>query len=80
MTVDRFEEIQKKYNTAKDKAAKAEGAKEQLLRSLKEEYGLSSIEEIETKLDELEKQKLRAEREIKALGEELEEITDWEAI
>lgn len=80
MTLERFKEIQQKFERAKDKAAKAEGAKDQLLKSLKDEFNLSSIEEIEEKIEALEKQKIKADREIKALGEELEEVTDWEKV
>ena len=80
MTTERYEEIKRKYERAKEKASKAEGAKEQLLKNLKDEWGLSSIEDIEAKMDELEKQKIKADKEIAALGKELEEVTDWEAI
>jgi len=80
MTPERFKEIKEKYEAAKAKAAKAEGAKDQLLKSLKDEFNLSSIEEIEEKIEALEKQKIKADREIKALGEELEEVTDWEKV
>lgn len=80
MTVERYEEIKRKYERARDRAAKAEGAKEQLLKSLKDEWGLTSIEEIENKMDELERQKIKADKEIVELGKELEAVTDWEAV
>jgi septal ring factor EnvC (AmiA/AmiB activator) len=80
MTPERFDEIKNKYEAAKAKAAKAEGAKEQLLKTLKDEWDLSSIEEIDTKLEELNESITKYDKEISSLGEELEAITDWNAI
>jgi septal ring factor EnvC (AmiA/AmiB activator) len=80
MTPERFEEIKKKYEQAKAKASKAEGAKEQLLQSLKDEWDLTSLEEIDAKLEELEKAITTGEKEISSLGDELEKVTDWGAI
>jgi septal ring factor EnvC (AmiA/AmiB activator) len=80
MTPERFEEIKKKYEQVKAKASKAEGAKEQLLQSLKDEWDLTSLEAIDAKLEELEKAITKGDKEITALGAELEAVTDWNAL
>lgn len=77
MTTSEFEQIKTKYNRLKEQASKAEGAKEQLLATLKNDYQLESIDEADEYLKNLLVQQKEIESSIANTTEELESITDW---
>lgn len=80
MTTERFESIKHAYNEAKTKADQAEGAREQLLHSLKEEFDITSMDELEECIAEAKKEQESLEHQIADLETELEAITDWNAV
>jgi len=67
---DKREHIQR----LKNKKAKLEGQKEQLLSQLKDKFGLSSIEEAEAKLSELEKKRDEYKSRLVELDKKMSEI------
>jgi DNA repair exonuclease SbcCD ATPase subunit len=66
MNIKKLEELKEKIETAKSDRAKAEGAKEQIEKTWKDDFDCSSVEEVKDKVRETEEQ-------IKALSGKLEE-------
>lgn len=80
MTPERFAEIQKKYKRVEELASKAEGAREQILVTLKTKYSISSEDELQERIAEQEKELTKTNESIGGLEKELEEITDWDKL
>ena len=59
MTVDRISKIKETLKALSEKKAKAEGANENYLNQLKKEFGITSIEEAESKIEELQNKRDR---------------------
>jgi len=78
MTARRLEEIRDKIEEAKDKKAKAEGALENLKKSMKTEFGVDSIDELKKLLEEKKGEAERLEVRIDKLSTSLEELIDWD--
>ncbi len=62
---------------AKTEIARLEGRRQELLRQLKSEYGIESMEEAEERLKELQKEKVAKEEEIRAAFLALKSEYDW---
>ena len=70
-------EYKAKYDELKARATRAEGAREQLLSSLKKDFELDTIEEAASYLERLEGKLKDADEDIADLTKELEGVTDW---
>jgi len=64
----------KKIEELQRQKAKQEGQKEQLLKRLKDEFSISSTEEIQPKLDELGKQLVENETTLNRYQDEMDKI------
>ena len=80
MTVDRISKIKETLKALSEKKAKAEGANENYLNQLKKEFGITSIEEAESKIEELQNNLRIKEKRLKTTGDKIEEITDWDEL
>jgi hypothetical protein len=80
MNVREFEAIKEKITSATKKRDMAEGAKNKIVESWKKEYSITTQEEVETKLEELEKdiEKDKATRD--KLFIKLESSADWDSL
>jgi hypothetical protein len=70
----RFEELTAKAEDIKARHAKAQGALEALTESLQKEYGLTSIQEIKQKAEELTAERDKKDAEAEKLMAELETL------
>lgn len=80
MTVERFQEIQKRLDELKEKETKAGALMENIEKEWKENYGVSDPEEIQAIIDREKEKKVKLDKKLAALEEELEELTDWDNI
>lgn len=80
MDIKRFEEITNKIKRAENEKAKSEGAIESLFKQLKSDYGIETIEEAKEKVKELNESIKKSSAIIEKMMDELENITDWDAI
>lgn len=80
MDAQQLEVLKKKIDAAKNKKARAEGALDNIKEQLKKEFQVNTLKEAQTKLDELNKDIEKDESRFKELTEELNEITDWDAL
>jgi hypothetical protein len=71
MNIEEIKEIQEKIKTAQNQAARAEGNQQQILSNLREEFGVSNVEEAEKLLDEIKTQQKECESELEILMEEI---------
>jgi chromosome segregation ATPase len=76
--VEELEDIKEKIDELKSKKTKSQGALEQLLSQLKEEFGVTTVEAAQEKQDKLSQDIERDKTRRDSLLKELEEITDWE--
>jgi len=72
--IERLKDKREHIQRLKNKKAKLEGQKEQLLNQLKDKFGLSSIEEAEAKLSELEKKRDEYKSRLVELDKKMSEI------
>lgn len=77
VTLDDIGDIKKKIADAKNKSAKAEGAKERLVAQLYEEFEIENGEDIDDKLREYDKEIDKCESKINSLLEKLSTY-DWD--
>ena len=80
MELKEFERIKRLIKEAELKSAKSQGVIDSITRSWKEKYGLSTVEEAETKLKELEEEKKRIDERLEKLMKELYESYDWDKL
>lgn len=59
--IEQYNRIKKKADQARADVQRAEGALDQVMKNLKDDFGCSTIEEAEAKLIELEEQEKAAE-------------------
>ena len=78
MNISDLEELKATLEQEKQKANKAEGAKEQLMTRLKSEFGPSSVDEAEKIVLVLEQAVAEDQKKQDELLKQLEELTDWE--
>jgi len=69
----KYMELKKKVELAQQKADRAEGALQQVMNRLEEDFECSSVEDAEKKLKILEKQKQKAKEEFENAVEAFEE-------
>lgn len=77
VTLDDIGDIKKKIADAKNKSAKAEGAKERLVAQLYEEFEIENGEDIDDKLREYDKEIDKCESKVNSLLEKLSTY-DWD--
>jgi hypothetical protein len=80
VTPNEYEEKKKKYESLKAQATKAEGARDQLLETLRKDFDISEIDEAVSHLSTLEKQLFGIEESIAREMEELENVVDWNTL
>lgn len=80
MDAKQLEELKKKIDAAKNKKARAEGSLDNIKAQLKKEFEVNTLKEAQAQLDELNKDIEKDELRFKELTEELNEITDWDAL
>jgi hypothetical protein len=80
MTETKFKEIKDKIKSLDEKRNKAQGVIESTLKNLKDKYKLSSIEEANTKVEELKKDSELYTSKLSKLETRLEESYQWDSI
>ena len=80
MTPQRLQEIKDIFKESESTAIKAEGAIEQLLKGLKENYNIDSIENAKEKLKELDEELEVLTKSMDEISKELESLTDWDKL
>jgi len=78
INIDEYKEIKKKHEILKSKKDKAEGALDEILKRLSDEFGFDSIEEAEKQLlankKQLEKIKTELESELEEFSKKWDEF------
>ena len=72
-----LKKLEEEIAQCKSELSKAEGAIETLMKRLKEEEGIESLEEAEKVLKKLEAESSKLEDEIQSKLKELKEIYEW---
>jgi hypothetical protein len=80
MNEKQFQDIKDKIKSAEQKKDRAEGALERLKKSWKDEFGFTTIEEVEEKIAELETTIADDEKKLKKNEDKLESMVDWDSI
>lgn len=80
MTSQKFEEIKNSIASATKKRDMAEGAKQKIVESWSRDYDISTQEEVEAKLSELEKEIESDKNKKNKLMEKLEASADWDSL
>jgi len=77
MTIQKFEQIKSSIVSATKKRDMAEGAKQKIVESWQKDYSITSQEEVESKLSELESEIEKDKNQRDKLMVKLDGITDW---
>ena len=77
MKIADFEKLKEKIEESKAKRARAEGALEQAMERLKKEFGCSTVEEAEAKIEALNKELDKDEADLAELLDIIEKAVDW---
>jgi septal ring factor EnvC (AmiA/AmiB activator) len=77
MDVKQFEEIKGKIETLKEKKIRAETNLESIVAGWKKQYGITTVEEAQKKLDATEDAIEKNDAKIDDLYKELEGLTNW---
>jgi len=77
MTVAKFESIKQSITSATKKRDMAEGAKQKIVEEWSKSYGITTQEEVESKLSELESEIEADKKKRDKLMTKLDGITDW---
>lgn len=80
MTSKEFEIIKEKIVSATKKRDMAEGAKQKIVESWSKDYSISTQEEVENKLTELESEIETDKEKRDRLMEKLDKVADWNSI
>lgn len=80
MTSKEFEIIKEKIASATKKRDMAEGAKNKIIENWQKEYDISTQEEVETKLSELESEIESDKEKRDKLIKKLEDSADWDSL
>lgn len=80
MQISDFEELKKKIENAKTRKAKAEGALEQAMTRLKDEFGCSTVEAAEEKLKQLQTEIDNDEIKLDSMLRSLDNSIDWNSL
>jgi len=79
MTVERIEEIKEKIDEKKTEKIKAESQIENIEKEWKK-MGIDSIEDAETKVEELTAEIAADEKKLNVISEKIEDVTDWDEL
>lgn len=77
MTTQKFEQIKQSIVSATKKRDMAEGAKQKIEEEWSKSYGISTQDEVENKLSELESEIENDKEKRDKLMEKLDKVTDW---
>jgi hypothetical protein len=77
VSIDDIEAIKKQIADAKNKSAKAEGAKERLIAQLSEDFEIETSEEIDAKISECDESIEKDEKKLEKNLTKLDEMHDW---
>jgi predicted RNase H-like nuclease (RuvC/YqgF family) len=80
MKIADFEKLKEKIEESKARRSRAEGALEQAMERLKKEFGCSTIEEAEAKIETLNAELDNDEAELSALLDKIEKAVDWKSL
>lgn len=80
MTIQKFEQIKSSIELAKTRRDRAEGAKQKIEESWKKEFGISTQEEVENKINELETEIESDKKERDKLMDKLDKMQDWDSL
>ena len=80
MDINDFKSLKEKIKTAKEKKIRAEGAMDQILKTLKDEFKVNSIEEAEKKLASMKDDLEKDEEKLDEMMDKLEKMVDWDKI
>jgi NTP pyrophosphatase (non-canonical NTP hydrolase) len=80
MTTQEYQKLKEKNEQIKNQVARAEGAKEQALKQLQEEFGVKTLEEAEELLEKLEKEAATLKKEMADNMDALLKIIDWDSL
>jgi predicted transcriptional regulator len=75
ISLDRYNEVKRQIERLKKEAARAEGVHSQLMKQLKDEFGVETLDEAKTLLAKLSKEADKAEAEFEKTLNEFEE--EW---
>ena len=78
LKLKKYMNLKKRVEQAQQEANRAEGALEQVMKQLKEEFGCITLEDAKKKLKSLEKQEQKARTDFEEAMEEFEEKWDKE--
>jgi hypothetical protein len=80
MTTKEFESIKEKITSATKKRDMAEGAKNKIIELWERDYSITTQEEVETKLEELEKEIEKDKATRDKLFAKLEASAEWDSL
>ena len=80
METQEFEKLKKKHAVLEKRKTENEAEIKSILKRLKDDFALSTIEEAETELHNLEKQIEEDEKKYGILMQEIREAVDWDSI
>ena len=80
MTAEQFAAIKKKVESAKEKKARAEGALSKIEELWQRDFEISTIEEAEEKIKELETEIDEGKKKLEKMYSQLEKVTSWEEV
>lgn len=77
MTPEQFSTIKRKIEQAKTNRDRAEGAKTKIEESWKREFDITTLEEAESEVEEMENEITKDKSKLEKYYKELETVTDW---
>jgi len=80
MTPEKFAQIKKSIESAKEKKARAEGALAKIEENWKKDFQITTIEEANEKIKELETEIEDGKKKLEKQYEKLESVTDWDSV
>jgi len=78
VSIDDIDSIKKQIADAKNKSAKAEGAKERLIAQLSEDFDIENGNDIDAKISEYDESIEKDEKKLEKNLTKLDEMHDWE--
>jgi hypothetical protein len=79
MTSKEFESIKNQIESAKKRSDMAEGAKNKISETLKKEFGIDDIDDVQIELEKMSKDIKKDKKSKEALEIELEGLHNWES-
>jgi predicted nucleic acid-binding Zn-ribbon protein len=78
VSIDDIDSIKKQIADAKNKSAKAEGAKERLIAQLSEDFDIENGNDIDAKISEYDESIEKDEKKLEKNLTKLDEMHDWD--